>query len=72
MCRYGLFDVIFALICAFYVNAAILILSAAAFHYGENPNQEITDITEAYKLLTGATGQRGAEVITLNADPSCD
>eukprot|EP00611_Tribonema_gayanum_P005696 TRINITY_DN1490_c0_g1_i1.p1 TRINITY_DN1490_c0_g1~~TRINITY_DN1490_c0_g1_i1.p1 ORF type:complete len:434 (+),score=146.55 TRINITY_DN1490_c0_g1_i1:174-1304(+) len=61
--RYGRIDVMFALLCAFYVNAAILILSAAAFHYSANPNKDITDITEAYKLLTSATGQRGAEIL---------
>ncbi len=46
---------------AFFVNAAILILSAATFH--ENGNFEVADITDAYKLLDPMLGAKWASVL---------
>lgn len=43
-----------ALMGALFVNAAILILSAAAFHKGGN--QAVSEIQDAYKLLNGVLG----------------
>ena len=47
-CRYNLFDTALALNAAFFVNAAILVLSAAVFYRN---GVEVTSIEEAYKLL---------------------
>ncbi len=46
---------------AFFVNAAILILSAATFH--ENGNFEVADITDAYRLLDPMLGAKWASVL---------
>ncbi|GHB63265.1 Nramp family divalent metal transporter [Persicitalea jodogahamensis] len=46
---------------AFFVNAAILILSAATFH--ANGNFEVADITDAYKLLDPMLGAKWASVL---------
>ncbi len=43
-----------ALLCAFFINAAILILSAAVFHGTIHEN--VADISDAYKLLTPVMG----------------
>ena len=43
-----------ALLFAFFINAAILIVSAAAFHGTEHQN--VADINDAYKLLTPVLG----------------
>ena len=48
--RYATIDSTAALLCAFFINAAILILSAAAFHGTIHEN--VADINDAYKLLT--------------------
>jgi manganese transport protein len=47
-CRYNLLDSTIALNAAFFVNAAILVLSAAVFHRGR---VEVASIEEAYRLL---------------------
>ncbi|WZP00522.1 Nramp family divalent metal transporter [Isosphaeraceae bacterium EP7] len=47
-CKYNLIDTAIALNAAFFVNAAILILSAAVFHAN---GQNVASIEEAYKLL---------------------
>jgi len=47
-CRYYLFDSTVALNAAFFVNAAILVLSAAVFH---TSGREVATIEEAYELL---------------------
>src|SRR4051794_26423663 len=52
-CRYNLFDTTLALNAAFFVNAAILILSAAVFH---RRGLEVASIEEAYKLLPAFLG----------------
>jgi manganese transport protein len=52
--RYAAIDSAGSLMCAFFINAAILIVSAAAFH--GTAHQDVADITDAYKLLTPALG----------------
>jgi Mn2+/Fe2+ NRAMP family transporter len=41
---------------AFFVDAAILILAAAAFYYSPNRNTNVESITQAYPLLAPALG----------------
>ncbi len=50
-----------ALFCAFFINAAILILSAAAFH--GSGHQDVADIHDAYNLLTPVLGASMASVV---------
>lgn len=52
--RFATIDSTAALLCAFFINAAILILSAAAFHGTEHAG--VADIYDAYKLLTPVLG----------------
>ncbi|WP_337177838.1 Nramp family divalent metal transporter [Paludisphaera sp.] len=52
-CRYYLIDSTVALNAAFFVNAAILVLSAAVFHAN---GQEVATIERAYELLPGFLG----------------
>ncbi len=52
--RYATLDSTLALGCAFFINAAILILSAAAFHGTEH--EDVADIGDAYNLLTPVLG----------------
>src|SRR5215475_1311875 len=52
--RYAIFDSTFALGFALFINAAILVLGAAAFH--SRGLHHVADITEAYKLLTPTLG----------------
>jgi manganese transport protein len=52
--RYAVFDSTVALFFAFFINAAILILGAAAFHH--QGMTEVADIAEAYQLLTPVLG----------------
>ena len=47
--KYATLDSNTALLGAFFINAAILVLSAAAFH--GTPNEFVTDIGDAFKLL---------------------
>ena len=54
-------DSAFALFCAFFINAAILILSAAAFH--GTGHQDVADIHDAYNLLTPVLGASMASVV---------
>lgn len=61
--KYGSIDSTLSLLCAFFVNAAILILAAAAFHYGPNPNHDVASLTEAYRLLSPAVGQNAAKYL---------
>jgi len=48
--KYATIDSTAALLCAFFINAAILILSAAAFH--GTSHQDVAKIEDAYTLLT--------------------
>ncbi len=53
-CRYYLLDSAIALNAAFFVNAAILILSAAVFH---RHGMEVATIQEAFRILPSFLGQ---------------
>jgi manganese transport protein len=52
--RFATFDSTIALLFAFFINAAILILAAATFH--QTGHQEVADIGDAYHLLTPLLG----------------
>jgi len=52
--RYATFDSTVALFFAFFINAAILIVSAAAFH--GTGYQDVADINDAYRLLGPVLG----------------
>ena len=52
--RFATLDSTMALLFAFFINAAILILAAATFH--TSGNQEVADIGDAYRLLTPLLG----------------
>jgi len=52
--RFATFDSTLALLFAFFINAAILILAAAAFH--QSGHQDVADIGDAYRLLTPLLG----------------
>ncbi len=58
--KFSTIDSNLSLFFAFFVNAAILILSAAAFHGSGNRN--VADIHDAYKLLTPILGTSLASV----------
>ncbi|MGL4632077.1 MAG: Nramp family divalent metal transporter [Leadbetterella sp.] len=57
----GTIDSTLSLSMAFFVNAAILILSAAAFH--SNGHQQVADIHDAYKLLDPVLGVKYAGIL---------
>jgi manganese transport protein len=59
--RFATIDSTVALLGAFFINAAILVLSAAAFHGG--PHADVADIADAYKLLPQALGVTLASTI---------
>ena len=52
--RYATLDSTVALLFAFFINAAILILAAATFHH--TGHQDVADIGDAYRLLTPLLG----------------
>jgi manganese transport protein len=52
--RYATVDSTFALMCALFINAAILIVAAATFH--ERGYGEVAEIQEAYRLLSPVLG----------------
>jgi manganese transport protein len=52
--RFATFDSTVALLFAFFINAAILILAAATFH--QSGHQDVADIGDAYRLLTPLLG----------------
>ncbi|MFH0982054.1 MAG: Nramp family divalent metal transporter [Planctomycetota bacterium] len=52
--RYAAIDSAGSLLCALFINAAILIVSAAAFH--GTAHQDVADISDAYKLLAPILG----------------
>ncbi|MEP7326609.1 MAG: Nramp family divalent metal transporter [Gemmatimonadota bacterium] len=58
---YATIDSTLALMIAFFINAAILILSAAAFH--TSGNYDVADIGDAYKLLTPLLGTTMASTL---------
>ncbi|MBI5267902.1 MAG: divalent metal cation transporter, partial [candidate division Zixibacteria bacterium] len=57
---YATVDYTGALLFAFFINVAILVVSAAAFHGTEHQN--IADISDAYQLLTPVLGATFASV----------
>lgn len=59
--RFATLDSTVALLFAFFINAAILILASAAFHGTEYAN--VADISDAYKLLTPVLGATFASVL---------
>ena len=59
--RFATIDSTAALLCAFFINAAILIVSAAAFHGTQY--SDVADINDAYKLLTLVLGVPFASVL---------
>ena len=59
--RFATYDSSLALIFAFFVNAGLLILSAAAFHHAGQP--PVTDIRQAHQLLDGALGSTVAATL---------
>lgn len=63
--RFATIDSTAALLCAFFINAAILILSAAAFH--GTPHEGVADIGDAYHLLSPVLGVPLAGVVFAGA-----
>jgi manganese transport protein len=59
--RFATLDSSIALMSALFINAAILIMSAAVFHGG--PNEAVADIGDAFLLLTPALGTSAAGVL---------
>jgi manganese transport protein len=59
--KYFSIDVIVALTIALFINAAILILAAAAFHW--SGHQDVAQIQDAYKLLSPVLGVTAASVV---------
>ncbi len=59
--RFATLDSTIALLFAFFINAAILILAAATFH--TSGNQSVADIGDAYHLLTPLLGTTAASVL---------
>jgi manganese transport protein len=59
--RFATVDTVAALTVAFFINAAILVLSAVAFH--GTGNQGVADINDAYRLLAPTLGAPLASVV---------
>ena len=59
--KFATIDSTVALIFALFINAAILIVAAAAFH--TSGNLEVTEIEDAYKLLSPILGVSGASTL---------
>jgi manganese transport protein len=59
--RFATLDSTLALLFAFFINGAILILAAATFH--PTGNQEVADIGDAYRLLTPLLGTSIASIL---------
>jgi len=59
--KFATIDSTVSLLLAFFVNGAILVTSAAAFHY--NGYREVADITDAHKLLAPVLGAGAASVL---------
>jgi manganese transport protein len=56
--KFATIDSTLSLFIAFFINASILILAAASFHFSNNTN--VADINEAYKLLDPILGVKYA------------
>lgn len=59
--RYATLDSTLALVGAFFINASILIVAAATFHY--SGNQQVAEIEDAYRLLAPLLGTGLASVL---------
>lgn len=59
--KFGTMDSTFALSLALFINSAILIVSAATFHFSGNHN--VAEIQDAYKLLSPLLGVSAASAI---------
>lgn len=59
--RFATIDSTAALLCAFFINASILILSAAVFH--GTPHESVADIGDAYNLLSPVLGVPFASIL---------
>ncbi|GAB4023573.1 Nramp family divalent metal transporter [Spirosoma koreense] len=59
--KFSTIDSTVSLFLAFFINAAILILSAAAFHF--SGNQSVADITDAHRLLDPVLGVKMAGIL---------
>ena len=59
--KFATIDSTVSLFLAFFINAAILILSAAAFHF--SGNQSVADISDAHRLLEPVLGAKLAGVL---------
>lgn len=59
--RFATIDSTVALLFAFFINAAILVVSAATFHGTEHAN--VADIGDAYKLLSPTLGDQFASTV---------
>ncbi len=59
--KFGTIDSTVALTFALFINAAILILAAASFHF--SGHQDVAEIQDAYKLLSPLLGAAPASVI---------
>ena len=59
--KFATIDSTVSLFLAFFINAAILILSAAAFHF--SGNQQVADITDAHRLLDPILGVKLAGIL---------
>ena len=59
--KFSTIDSTVSLFLAFFINAAILILAAAAFHF--SGNNEVADINDAYSLLTPVLGASFASIL---------
>ncbi|MEP6923542.1 MAG: Nramp family divalent metal transporter [Pyrinomonadaceae bacterium] len=59
--KFATIDSTLALMFALFINAAILIVAAAAFH--ANGNYEVAEIADAYKLLSPLLGVSGASTL---------
>ncbi len=59
--RFSTIDSTVSLFLAFFINAAILVLAAAAFHF--SGNQTVADITDAHRLLNPILGVKVAGIL---------
>jgi manganese transport protein len=59
--KFATIDSTFALMFALFINAAILILSAAVFHW--SGHQDVADIQDAYRLLSPLLGVGVASIL---------
>src|SRR6266446_3383078 len=59
--KFATIDSTFALMFALFINAAILILAAAAFHW--SGHQEVAEIQDAYRLLSPLLGLGAASIL---------